>query len=29
MEIDEILNIGAYQKNARTLALRRLISIVL
>jgi len=29
MEIEEILNIGAYQKNGRTLALRRLISIVL
>jgi hypothetical protein len=29
MEIEEILNIGAYQKNARTLALRKLLSLVL
>jgi len=29
MEIEEILNIGAYRKSARTLAIRRLLSIVL
>jgi len=29
MEIEEILQIGAYQKNHRGLALRRLLSIVL
>jgi len=29
MEVEEILNIGAYRKNARTLAIRRLLSIVI
>jgi hypothetical protein len=29
MEIEEILNMGAYRKNARTLALRQLLSLVL
>jgi len=29
MEVEEILNIGAYHKTARTLTLRRLVSIVL
>jgi hypothetical protein len=29
MEIEEILNMGAYRKNPRVLALRRLLSIVL
>jgi hypothetical protein len=29
MEIEEILNMGAYRKNARTLALRQLLSIIL
>jgi hypothetical protein len=29
VEIEEILNMGAYRKNPRMLALRRLLSIVL
>jgi hypothetical protein len=29
MEIEEILNIGAYRKNRRTLALRQLLSLTL
>ena len=29
MEIEEILNMGAYRKKARTLALRQLLSLVL
>ena len=29
MEIEEILNMGAYRKNARGLQLKRLLSIVL
>jgi len=29
MEIEEILNMGAYQKNARTLTLRQLLTLVL
>jgi len=29
MEVEEILNIGAYRKGARSLAIRRLLSIVL
>jgi hypothetical protein len=29
MEIEEILNVGAYRKRARTLAIRQLLSLVL
>jgi hypothetical protein len=29
MEIEEILNMGAYRKNSRMLALRRLLAVVL